>query len=601
MKRYRILLTVLIASSLFCITALFLQRQQRPVHIDETWQYLLANGDGGYRILEDSNGNTRNLDTWISTDVLRRMLTVSRGGAFDFSDMIKNAASDTKGPGGYVFLHILSGLFPDTYSVWFMYAINAVCFVLTQIFLYLLVLRITKSPAAGLLAAGYYGFTAAAFSSVIFLRMYMQETALVVIFSFLLSGLVRQETFRGGKWADALFLIPITAFGGLTDYLFLIYAGCAVFLFLIAELFERKKTMPQKLCRMLVTGIFPLCGVILMFLVYPQALSQMLREGTGSALWGIPLAFSFQIWYMNSILFREQTGIALPIMHVTTASFVLVCILIVLALYLIFRFLFRKEAWLRRADRAVLSWFARLGRGILTVPADLWIFPVSSFVMLLMVEKTVNLHLMGMASDRYAFPVQPILCMTLALALLGFVRLFHPAVSNQPDKKRSQAVFDRTAFAVAAVCCGVFALFSQIFYTNPYVFSTQIMEGQQETDDQIRGQDVVVMMNKETSVVAALPVLMDASEVYLMRYGDSPDAAAKKQDFYVLADVSESDEYGKNIDFLGAVNGAYKGKHSITAEMESLVSSAPHLLYQKSGEVYFHSFHYVLYHVTQSE
>lgn len=68
---------------------------------------------------------------------------------------------------------------------WSSLSINIVCFLLNQILMYLLVIKICKKRNVALLATAMYGFCGMAISMLVYVRMYMWLTMLVTMFTYL--------------------------------------------------------------------------------------------------------------------------------------------------------------------------------------------------------------------------------------------------------------------------------------------------------------------------------------------------------------------------------------------------------------------------------
>ena len=71
-----------------------------------------------------------------------------------------------------------------------------------------------------MLVTTFFGFTTAAFAMTLFLRMYIFEAMLLVIYTYIILRFMQQE-----KWIPSVIGVGImVCLGGLTDYLFLSYA-----------------------------------------------------------------------------------------------------------------------------------------------------------------------------------------------------------------------------------------------------------------------------------------------------------------------------------------------------------------------------------------
>ena len=86
---------------------------------------------------------------------------------------------------------------------WSSMSINMVCFLLNQIFMYLLTMKICKKSNVALLATAMYGFCGMAISMFVYVRMYMWLTMLVTLFTYLHVLMWNEEK----HWKNILFEI----------------------------------------------------------------------------------------------------------------------------------------------------------------------------------------------------------------------------------------------------------------------------------------------------------------------------------------------------------------------------------------------------------
>ena len=191
-------------------------------HIDEIWQYTLSNADEGYGVINDGviNDGNKKMNEWVSGSYFNGALTVQPDEAFHFKNVWYNAAHDTKGPLGYVPLHLIGSFFQNQYSTWQMFSLNLISFFVMMIFVCHIVLLLTKNRFLAMLVTTFFGFTTAAFAMTLFLRMYIFEAMLLVIYTYIILRFMQQE-----KWIPSVIGVGImVCLGGLTDYLFLSYA-----------------------------------------------------------------------------------------------------------------------------------------------------------------------------------------------------------------------------------------------------------------------------------------------------------------------------------------------------------------------------------------
>ena len=180
-KKLLILVLFIISLQLFNIIRIF-AIEKTGDHSDEVWSYGLANSHNKPYIFAD-NHRTRtdlNANSWITGKDLNDYITVQTDERFDYANVVSNLKYDEHPPLYFIILHTICSFFPDTYSKWFAFSINIVCFVLTMLFLMQLTWMTTNSIIISILNVLYFGFCTGGVSLFIFNRHY----ALAAMFFF---------------------------------------------------------------------------------------------------------------------------------------------------------------------------------------------------------------------------------------------------------------------------------------------------------------------------------------------------------------------------------------------------------------------------------
>ena len=187
-------------------------------HMDEILSFQISNlfeEKEGYHI-----GHRSDLyDRWHETEYFADAVMMQEENAFDFSGVCQNLKFDNHPVFFNVALSAACSLFPGVFSKWLGIVPNILYFLLTQIVLYAIGRRLGKSAVFGLLLVAAYGFSAAAISNVVFIRMY----AMVMLWSVMqiYCHLQIYEDFTRKKW---YVLAGFLTFLGLnTHYYFLIF------------------------------------------------------------------------------------------------------------------------------------------------------------------------------------------------------------------------------------------------------------------------------------------------------------------------------------------------------------------------------------------
>ena len=275
-KKYfiHIALSLIILLQLVNITNIIVNKKI-AFHSDEIFSYGLANSFYEPYLETDSvrdrigEGHLDNIGHWISSDVIREYVTVQKGEQFRYDSVWYNQSKDRHPPFYYSVIHTISSFFPDVFSYVFGFAVNFVCFVITQIFLYRLSRNILKSKYLALTVCFFWGFTTAAIDLTIFIRMYCMLAMWAVIFLYLHSKLVidNEPSVR-----QFIAIGVVTVFGALTQYLFLFMA------FVTAVCFCIRYICRKNWKKFFIYGFSMLGGAGLTMLIFPSYLPNMLSE-----------------------------------------------------------------------------------------------------------------------------------------------------------------------------------------------------------------------------------------------------------------------------------------------------------------------------------
>jgi len=210
-------------------------------HSDEVWSYGLANSHNMPYIFAD---NTRvhddvKLNKWITGQDLNNYITVQPSQRFDYKNVISNLKYDEHPPLYFMILHTICSFFPDTYSKWFAFPINIICFVLTMIVLFLLVKKAIGNDIHGLLCVLYFGFCTGGVSLYIFNRHYaMAAMFFLMLYYFHFRLLESPDNNVFYKRLIPVFIISML--GMLTLYLSAL-ASCILAAFCCIRLLGQKK------------------------------------------------------------------------------------------------------------------------------------------------------------------------------------------------------------------------------------------------------------------------------------------------------------------------------------------------------------------------
>ena len=159
--------------------------QKNTFHSDEAWSFGLANSYyEPYIQYNDDTTAYKNINTWINGDVFTKYLTVQKGERFSFGSVYYNQTCDLHPPLYYFLLNFLCSFFPDQYIFALGFLINMIAFVFMSLYIYRLLLLMTKSRFTSLIGTLFSTFTLAMLCMTMFVRMYMLVATIAIIFTF---------------------------------------------------------------------------------------------------------------------------------------------------------------------------------------------------------------------------------------------------------------------------------------------------------------------------------------------------------------------------------------------------------------------------------
>ncbi|MDD6811887.1 MAG: glycosyltransferase family 39 protein [Lachnospiraceae bacterium] len=254
------------------LTAVYFCYQKQGFHEDEYYSYYSTSRTNGFWI-EDQ--------TWMEReDYFNEFVVLERQG-FQYG-LVKQVQSwDVHPPVYYWILHTVCSLFPGQFSKWFGLSINLVAFGISLFLLRQLSLLLTKGDEKmAWLVCLFYGFTPAAMSSVVFIRMYALLTVFVLMCALLHMKALEKCQKPNDKLPIKDFLLPlaiVTYLGFLTQYYYFI------FLFFLAAGFCLYLLWRDKnLWNIIRYGVSLAIAFVLAYLTYPSCLGQMFRGQRGA-------------------------------------------------------------------------------------------------------------------------------------------------------------------------------------------------------------------------------------------------------------------------------------------------------------------------------
>ena len=347
-----VLLASVIAVQTVYIGNIFFYRKT-SCFCDEIYSYGLSNSFfSAYLEGEDVYSYEEyHTNEWFSGGLFHDYLTVQKDERFRYDSVWYNQEHDRHPPLFYATLHTLCSFIPEQFSFVPGFVLNIICFVVTQVFLFLLARELLRSEYLALLFVGFWGFTMAAVNITIFVRMYCMLTMWTIIMMYLHARLFRnQDKLSWRMWVS---LAAVTMLGGLTQYLFYFVAFVTAVLFCLHFLLNRKTGLFLKY------GFSMLGGVAAAFAVYPAAIRQLFSEGDHAKGIDVFAQLPLALRYISSDIFRLTESELLWLLRCIP---LLLLIFIVLSLPLLF--LFRK-------NKRVAGFFSGIRNKVRNFPSKL--------------------------------------------------------------------------------------------------------------------------------------------------------------------------------------------------------------------------------------
>ncbi len=162
--------------------------QKSGYYVDEFFTY-----DNAHYISESTPERIKLYDAdfmkyeeWIDISKLKSTLVVTQNESL-LQDSIKGNinAFISKWPYAAVLNYVESIFFEGKLTKWSALSINIVCFLLNQVLIYCIMLRMSRNQTAAFMAMLLYGFSGMAVSMYVYVRMYMWLTFMLSLFSYL--------------------------------------------------------------------------------------------------------------------------------------------------------------------------------------------------------------------------------------------------------------------------------------------------------------------------------------------------------------------------------------------------------------------------------
>ena len=494
-RLYAVLLAAVIILQCIALVYIFAVKKT-SFHEDEVFSYALSNSYKRPFIYGSAHQVVDNYDVWFTGTEFRDYIRTNEDTRFRYDSVWYNQAEDVHPPLYYAILHTICSVNTGKFSWWYAFAINLVCFVLTQVFLYLLSDKVMCSKLRALLVCAFWGATLAAQNNYLFLRMYGMNTLFSVIYAYLCIGLA-----AGGKPdRKRCVLIALTAFlGAMTQHFFLVYAFF-VTAFVCIWLLIRKEFK-----HFFGVGAAAASGVALSFLVFPATISHMMP---GAMIQSEEPNRRNQMIRIGSQLGRGLFGIEWLNTDLFLFSFVALCVIIPLMIPLLF--LFRKEPWMLRfrayLKKRIKEMPERAGKIRSTIPPAVLIIIICA-VFYVVVSGLYCYNDFGEDSERYYYQITP-------LIVLAFIWLALTIISIIPFRKARIAMHSALVISLAAAI-----VYQHCTYKMTFVISSDTEKGY--IKEYTANSDCILLSASPIYLPIYTFMLEEADDIYFTCYGDA--------------------------------------------------------------------------------
>ena len=409
LRSEHIILAVIILLQLVTLVYLFTAKKN-IYDCDEYYSYGLSNSYKRPFISPFSyeKGLGGELTYHYTGDEFKYYLRTSPDTRFRYDSVYYNQAHDTIPPLYYLILHTICSVRTGHFSWYYAFVINLLCFIPTQIFIYLIGLKVTRSKFLSLLTVAFWGFTLGGISCFIFLRMYAMLTMFGAMFTYYS---INAQTEKKLSKKTCIMLAVSAFLGAMTHHNFLIFA---FFLTLFSCLFM---LIQKSFKKMFIYGLSVLIGTALSFAAFPATVKHM----TFKMPWSDKLDFFTSLRFFTVSLKDNMTGS--KTLYTNWMLYARVALVFIVAFSIPIIFLFRKSAFMQKAFKAAKNGLKAVKRKLsdpneMNPGGIILLLTIISF-MAVIAHVTYFMELVE-KSVRYLYIVIPF----TAMLVIGLVGLF---------------------------------------------------------------------------------------------------------------------------------------------------------------------------------
>ena len=489
--------------------------------MDEIWSYSLANSLDGmyfYPLGFDESKSTNLWNQWTEGSVFRDYITVNDNERFAYSKVRNNQIKDVHPPFYYYLLHTICSFFPNTFSKWYGNSINLVMCLLSLFLLFTITRRLFSEKTA-LLCTFFYGFSAAAFNSFLFIRMYA-----MLVFFFLLSAWLYIKAIDTDKIRTYSVAIAITvALGCLTQYHYAVYAFWLTVTFDIICLFKKKYKA------FWYVSAAALIGVGLFYLHFPVFIQQLNNSPRGSEAMNqislTSLADHSEFWCF-SIMYFLGIDIESGVLIAPALSFGFISILAIWAILLVSDKVLNKYPDTQDKLFIFIKKISESTKSLCSNRYHILLFFVPAYLFILTIIRTINYGLMGVFAGRYFFSIFPYMAVLFTIILLAPFKIIKQNKVQNPHK---------IITFIMIFLCGLSLLTNLEFFFSD---NGSLPEASREAFREIAKDSVAIVFNSHEEFLHSMSEILQLTQKsFNIKIGTTiklPMDALKKDDHNLL-------------------------------------------------------------------
>ena len=308
-KKITIILAIICAVQLF--VSLYWVGQKNFLFFDEVFSFPAANGTLAMEFSENK---------WLDESWYLDYMTVDETDCFEYSIPYQNQVNDVHPPLFYMFLHTACSFIPGEFSFYAGTAFNVVFFLICAVALYFLGKELFGNKVCGVLAAFLYAVSYGGINTMVYIRMYMLLTLMIVLHAFVYLKYFDKEEIP----AKGYVLFALTLLGGVLSQYYFLFAAFFFGVWYTIKFFAEKR---YKVLGYYLTTIFATAACSLV--IWPSMLRHLFGGGRGEEARGNLLSmegYFSSVKEMFRILNNEMFTKMLPVILVALLVLLAICL-----------------------------------------------------------------------------------------------------------------------------------------------------------------------------------------------------------------------------------------------------------------------------------